>query len=157
LGEISGKLHGSKRHRNKPPLNLQMLYGYYSASSSCRSDAESSVVNNFYAPQTGGYIFCLKYAGPPRHFFSPSRRVGDMLYRPFLLLFASALASTCSAFTNPIKSVDGSDPFMVYSDGYYYLTSGFHFLLIMILSLKSVLLLSNYLDQCSNFSWHSTS
>ncbi|KAG8681284.1 hypothetical protein FRC08_015737 [Ceratobasidium sp. 394] len=27
-----------------------------------------------------------------------------------------------SAFTNPLRPKDGSDPFMVYSNGYYYLT-----------------------------------
>ncbi|KAH7102693.1 Arabinanase/levansucrase/invertase [Auriculariales sp. MPI-PUGE-AT-0066] len=34
-----------------------------------------------------------------------------------------ALVATVTAFTNPIKSTDGSDPHMTYHDGYYYLTS----------------------------------
>ncbi|QRV80648.1 glycoside hydrolase family 43 protein [Ceratobasidium sp. AG-Ba] len=41
------------------------------------------------------------------------------------LLYATALLwfySLCvSAFTNPLKNPNGSDPFMVYSNGYYYL------------------------------------
>jgi GH43 family beta-xylosidase len=28
-----------------------------------------------------------------------------------------------NSFTNPLRVKDGSDPFMVYSDGYYYLTT----------------------------------
>ncbi|KAB5588379.1 Glycoside hydrolase family 43 protein [Ceratobasidium theobromae] len=42
----------------------------------------------------------------------------------FVTLFS--LYSLCvgvSTFTNPIKSTDGSDPYMVYSNGYYYLTT----------------------------------
>jgi GH43 family beta-xylosidase len=39
-------------------------------------------------------------------------------------LFAIAVhALAVFAFTNPIKKTDGSDPFMVYHEGYYYLTS----------------------------------
>ncbi|KIM75265.1 glycoside hydrolase family 43 protein [Piloderma croceum F 1598] len=62
-----------------------------------------------------------------------------MLYHRhgLLLLFTFGLVSACIGFTNPIKSVDGSDPFMVYHDGYYYLTSGFYFSPITIISLKS--------------------
>ncbi|KDN39264.1 hypothetical protein RSAG8_08899, partial [Rhizoctonia solani AG-8 WAC10335] len=43
------------------------------------------------------------------------------------LLHVLTLFSFCSltayAFTNPIKATDGSDPFMVYSNDYYYLTT----------------------------------
>lgn len=43
----------------------------------------------------------------------------------FLLCVVGLLSLSCRAFENPIKTVDGSDPFMVYQDGYYYLTSAF--------------------------------
>ena len=36
------------------------------------------------------------------------------------LLLGEVFAAT---FTNPIREKDGSDPFMVYNDGYYYLTT----------------------------------
>ena len=40
-----------------------------------------------------------------------------------IVVFALSLAAVNAAvtFTNPIKAVDGSDPFMVYDNGYYYL------------------------------------
>ncbi|KAG8969939.1 hypothetical protein FRC05_000790 [Tulasnella sp. 425] len=38
-----------------------------------------------------------------------------------LLFFQVAFAAT--TFTNPVKNPDGSDPFMVYDGGYYYLTT----------------------------------
>ncbi|RYP14591.1 hypothetical protein DL765_006262 [Monosporascus sp. GIB2] len=42
-------------------------------------------------------------------------------------LWLGVLAATCvaitSAFTNPIKTLNGSDPFMVYWDGMYYMTT----------------------------------
>ncbi|KIY66548.1 glycoside hydrolase family 43 protein [Cylindrobasidium torrendii FP15055 ss-10] len=38
------------------------------------------------------------------------------------LVFLTQIFSTV-AFTNPIKTKDGSDPFMVYHEGYYYLTT----------------------------------
>ena len=50
-----------------------------------------------------------------------------MLYRALIPILASVLTLTCLRFINPIKSVNGSDPFMVYRDGYYYLTSKFGF------------------------------
>ncbi|KAG6821443.1 hypothetical protein H0H93_010167 [Arthromyces matolae] len=42
-----------------------------------------------------------------------------------LLLFASLLVQCLltNGFTNPIKTYNGSDPFMVYHEGYYYLTT----------------------------------
>ncbi|KAF5383690.1 hypothetical protein D9615_003620 [Tricholomella constricta] len=46
------------------------------------------------------------------------------MLKALLLLFALAAQSLLAfGFQNPIKSTDGSDPFMVYHDGYYYLTS----------------------------------
>ncbi|KZP07162.1 glycoside hydrolase family 43 protein [Athelia psychrophila] len=44
-------------------------------------------------------------------------------YPLFLLCIVGLLSLLCRAFENPIKTVDGSDPFMVYQDGYYYLTT----------------------------------
>ncbi|KZP14377.1 glycoside hydrolase family 43 protein [Athelia psychrophila] len=44
-------------------------------------------------------------------------------YRLLLLCVVGLLSLSCRAFENPIKTVDGSDPFMVYQDGYYYLTT----------------------------------
>lgn len=46
-----------------------------------------------------------------------------LTFQALLLFLASFFVVTCDAFTNPIKSTDGSDPFMVYHEGYYYLTS----------------------------------
>ncbi|KAF9466076.1 Arabinanase/levansucrase/invertase [Collybia nuda] len=47
-----------------------------------------------------------------------------MLFKPLLFLFTLAAQSLLAlGFTNPIKSRDGSDPFMVYHEGYYYLTT----------------------------------
>ncbi|KAG9121942.1 hypothetical protein FRC07_001871 [Ceratobasidium sp. 392] len=43
-----------------------------------------------------------------------------IIHTTTLLLFYSFCVS---AFTNPLKTWDGSDPYMVYSNGYYYLTS----------------------------------
>ncbi|KAF8749160.1 Glycosyl hydrolases family 43 [Rhizoctonia solani] len=40
-----------------------------------------------------------------------------------LALFSFSLVSYAAAFTNPIKAKDGSDPYIVYSNGYYYLTT----------------------------------
>ncbi|KAF8748704.1 Glycosyl hydrolases family 43 [Rhizoctonia solani] len=40
-----------------------------------------------------------------------------------VLSFVAFYALTAYAFTNPLKTKDGSDPFMVYSNGYYYLTT----------------------------------
>ncbi|KXX78313.1 Extracellular exo-alpha-(1-_5)-L-arabinofuranosidase [Madurella mycetomatis] len=39
------------------------------------------------------------------------------------IIFLGAWTSFAHAFTNPIKTRDGSDPFIVYYDGMYYLTS----------------------------------
>ncbi|KIY63458.1 glycoside hydrolase family 43 protein [Cylindrobasidium torrendii FP15055 ss-10] len=39
------------------------------------------------------------------------------------LLYASCHFLLTEAFTNPIKATDGSDPYIVYSAGYYYLTT----------------------------------
>jgi hypothetical protein len=39
-----------------------------------------------------------------------------------ILAVAGAIAQN-STFTNPLKDPNGSDPFMVYEDGYYYLTT----------------------------------
>ncbi|KZP19894.1 glycoside hydrolase family 43 protein, partial [Athelia psychrophila] len=41
----------------------------------------------------------------------------------FLLCVLGLLSLLCHAFENPFKTVDGSDPFTVYQDGYYYLTT----------------------------------
>ncbi|KAK0217878.1 Arabinanase/levansucrase/invertase [Armillaria fumosa] len=41
----------------------------------------------------------------------------------FALLVLVWQCLSVQAFKNPIKSSDGSDPFIVYSDGYYYLTT----------------------------------
>lgn len=118
----------------------------------------SSDVNDYSTSQAGGYRSCHKYAGPR---LCQSLRIEAMMlyhFQALLLLFASGLVSTCIAFTNPIKSVDGSDPFMVYHDGYYYLTSRvLLFLPIIILLLRWSTLISNYVDQCSNHPWHSAS
>lgn len=46
--------------------------------------------------------------------------------RALLQLFLSALLvqdAVADAFTNPLKDPNGSDPFIVYVDGYYYLTT----------------------------------
>ncbi|KAL5634380.1 hypothetical protein ACGC1H_002443 [Rhizoctonia solani] len=40
-----------------------------------------------------------------------------------ILALFSLYSLNAYAFTNPIKATDGSDPFMVYSNGYYYLTT----------------------------------
>ncbi|KAF8074863.1 Arabinanase/levansucrase/invertase [Lyophyllum atratum] len=46
------------------------------------------------------------------------------MLKAFLLLFAFATQSLfVFGFQNPIKATDGSDPFMVFHQGYYYLTS----------------------------------
>lgn len=48
----------------------------------------------------------------------------DEMSRQLLYFIILAFFSwTCDAFSNPIKTTDGSDPFMVYHEGYYYLTS----------------------------------
>ncbi|KZP31059.1 glycoside hydrolase family 43 protein [Athelia psychrophila] len=44
-------------------------------------------------------------------------------YPLFLLCIVGLLSLLCHAFENLIKTVDGSDPFMSYQDGYYYLTT----------------------------------
>lgn len=49
------------------------------------------------------------------------------IYRIFTLLLASLLVGICAGFENPIRASDGSDPFMVYHEGYYYLTSEFNY------------------------------
>ncbi|KAB5588378.1 Alpha-N-arabinofuranosidase [Ceratobasidium theobromae] len=42
----------------------------------------------------------------------------------FISLFSFySLCVEAATFTNPIKATDGSDPYMVYSNGYYYLTT----------------------------------
>ncbi|KAH8823116.1 Arabinanase/levansucrase/invertase [Flagelloscypha sp. PMI_526] len=47
-----------------------------------------------------------------------------VFWKFFLFLFGCFTQFEFSwAFTNPIKTTDGSDPFMVYSAGYYYLTT----------------------------------
>ncbi|KIO29045.1 glycoside hydrolase family 43 protein [Tulasnella calospora MUT 4182] len=43
------------------------------------------------------------------------------LVRAFSLLLFSQVVLSAVTFTNPIKNPDGSDPFMVYDGGYYYL------------------------------------
>lgn len=46
--------------------------------------------------------------------------------RALLQLFLSAFlvqSALAESFTNPLKNPDGSDPFIVYVDGYYYLTT----------------------------------
>lgn len=50
-------------------------------------------------------------------------------YRLLLLCVVGLLSISCRAFENPIKTVDGSDPFMVYQEGYYYLLSMFLYVL----------------------------
>ncbi|KAG9121943.1 hypothetical protein FRC07_001872 [Ceratobasidium sp. 392] len=40
-----------------------------------------------------------------------------------LLSFYSLSVSAAATFTNPIKNPNGSDPYIVYSNGYYYLTT----------------------------------
>ncbi|KAH7335021.1 Arabinanase/levansucrase/invertase [Rhizoctonia solani] len=40
-----------------------------------------------------------------------------------ILTLFSFYSLTAYAFTNPLKARDGSDPYMVYSNGYYYLTT----------------------------------
>ncbi|KAG8795786.1 hypothetical protein FRC12_009793 [Ceratobasidium sp. 428] len=40
-----------------------------------------------------------------------------------ILSLLTCYALAAYAFTNPLKATDGSDPFMVYSNGYYYLTT----------------------------------
>ncbi|KAG8782235.1 hypothetical protein FRC12_021059 [Ceratobasidium sp. 428] len=47
-----------------------------------------------------------------------------LLFQVIALLSLYALKVSCAAtFTNPIKTPNGSDPYMVYSNGYYYLTT----------------------------------
>ncbi|TFK39788.1 glycoside hydrolase family 43 protein [Crucibulum laeve] len=46
------------------------------------------------------------------------------MFKLFLIFILFAVKSLLTAgFQNPIKSTDGSDPFMVYHEGYYYLTT----------------------------------
>ncbi|KAG8916618.1 hypothetical protein FRC00_014612, partial [Tulasnella sp. 408] len=45
------------------------------------------------------------------------------LVQAALLLLFSQVALSATTFTNPIKNPNGSDPFMVYDGGYYYLTT----------------------------------
>ncbi|KAK0488990.1 Arabinanase/levansucrase/invertase [Armillaria novae-zelandiae] len=45
------------------------------------------------------------------------------MFKFFALLVLVWQCLSVQAFKNPIKSSDGSDPFIVYSDGYYYLTT----------------------------------
>ncbi|KAJ1299766.1 hypothetical protein OPQ81_000675 [Rhizoctonia solani] len=48
----------------------------------------------------------------------------DDIMRPInFFSFITFYALAAYAFTNPLKQKDGSDPFMVYSNGYYYLTT----------------------------------
>ena len=44
-----------------------------------------------------------------------------LLVLSLLILGACGLADRPQTFTNPLKKKDGSDPFMVYDNGYYYL------------------------------------
>ena len=37
------------------------------------------------------------------------------------VLAAASLISSAAAFTNPVRNPGGSDPFLVYTGGYYYL------------------------------------
>lgn len=43
------------------------------------------------------------------------------LFRAATLLLFAQVAVSVTTFTNPIKNPNGSDPFMVYDGGYYYL------------------------------------
>jgi hypothetical protein len=47
-----------------------------------------------------------------------SLAAGNMKASLLLKFIASAFFTSCFVFTNPIKSVDDSDPFMVYHNGY---------------------------------------
>jgi len=48
-----------------------------------------------------------------------------MHYQNFLALFFSLLSllalTNCATYSNPFRNPEGSDPFIVYTGGYYYL------------------------------------
>ena len=49
--------------------------------------------------------------------------VSIKVWGALLALFNLAFLVNAATFTNPLKEADGSDPHMVYTDGYYYLTT----------------------------------
>lgn len=49
-------------------------------------------------------------------------------HRLLLAAFVAVISQYCylahgASYTNPLRETNGSDPFLVYSDGYYYMTT----------------------------------